>query len=172
MIVIVRHGESAKNVLKTEPFAGDVLPGVADHLVPLTTTGRKQASVTGLYLVLTDPVGFQFDLVYHSGYQRAHDTAVIMMNTLRIRDKVELREDWRLREREPGHTSNMTREEADTHFPYLQTHWDREGPARGVPPGGESMMQVREAGIRDGIQPYDNIQLPGHGSRAFISERT
>jgi broad specificity phosphatase PhoE len=43
-ILLVRHAQSAANV------SDDVTRNVADHMVPLTDTGRAQATALGGYL--------------------------------------------------------------------------------------------------------------------------
>ena len=49
-----------------------------------------------------------------------------------------------IRERDGGHTYDMTDAEASTAFPWLQDYWATFGPFFSRPPGGESLAQVCE----------------------------
>src|SRR5688572_14828574 len=77
LLVLVRHGESDRNVAKKGNvyFADDesrrAVRGVADHKIPLTAEGAQQAERTGQ--VLRERFG-NFHYAYHSGYRRTIET--------------------------------------------------------------------------------------------------
>ena len=54
ILVLVRHGQSERNVAKKhnrfylDDEARKAVKGVPDHLIPLTDEGRRQATLTGL----------------------------------------------------------------------------------------------------------------------------
>jgi broad specificity phosphatase PhoE len=61
-----------------------------------------------------------------------------------LREQRRSRRRWQilLRERDPGYAFNMTRDEADAAFPWLQDYWRTGGPFYARPPGGESLADV------------------------------
>lgn len=58
------------------------------------------------------------------------------------RAHIRLRHHLFLRERDTGYTFDMTSDEAETAFPWLQDYWTTYGPIFGRPPGGESLADV------------------------------
>lgn len=147
LLILVRHGESARNVAKKDNayFLDDesrkAVQGVPDWQVPLTELGWRQARQTGE--ALRARFG-HFDYVYHSGYRRAEDTArgILEAWPAAERDAMCFRMNSFIRERENGYTYDMTTAEAEAAFPWLQPYWDTFGPWFGRPPGGESLSEV------------------------------
>src|SRR5687767_9278583 len=78
LLVLVRHGESERNIAKkgstyfSDNESRKSIRGVPDHMIPLTKTGWKQAEKTGLKM--KERFG-DFDYIYHSGYRRTIDTS-------------------------------------------------------------------------------------------------
>ena len=147
LLVLVRHAESARNVAKkgSRFFLDDesrkAVLGVADHHVPITDEGRRQAQLTGR--ALRSDFG-AFDYVYHSGYRRTQETAehLLAAYTDEERKSMLLRHHVFLRERDAGWTYDMTTTEAEAAFPWLQGYWDTFGRFFARPPGGESLAEV------------------------------
>jgi 2,3-bisphosphoglycerate-dependent phosphoglycerate mutase len=147
LLVIVRHAESARNQAKKGSvyFADDaarrVVRGVADHLMELTPDGHKQAIETGL--AIREQFG-AFDYVYTSGYARTVQTAEGILRAYPEPERAAMRVRMNLfiRERDPGFTYDMTTEEAESAFPWLEEYWQTFGGFMARPPGGESLADV------------------------------
>jgi 2,3-bisphosphoglycerate-dependent phosphoglycerate mutase len=147
LLVIVRHAESARNQAKKGSvyFADDaarrVVRGTPDHLVELTAAGRRQALETGA--AVRERFG-PFDYVYTSGYTRTVETAegILAAYTDDERAAMKVRTNLFIRERDPGHTYDMTRDEAESAFPWLEDYWRTFGGFMARPPGGESLADV------------------------------
>jgi broad specificity phosphatase PhoE len=144
LLVVARHAESTRNVAKAgqvffpDPEARRGLEGEADHQSGLTATGREQARALGGRLAREFG---PFDLVYHSGYRRARETAELALEAMGG-TAAPMREHIFLRERDAGYTFNMTTAEAEVAFPWLQEYWRTVGPFYARPPGGESLADV------------------------------
>ena len=149
LLVLVRHGQSERNVAtKNNRFYLDdearrVVKGVPDHRIRLTEEGHRQASLTGTGL--RDTYG-TFDVVFHSGYRRTVETAeaILAAYPAEERARMRVRHHLFIRERDGGHTYDMTDAEATQAFPWLQEYWQTFGPFFARPPGGESLAQVCE----------------------------
>jgi broad specificity phosphatase PhoE len=147
LLVLVRHGESARNVVKKHNrfFLDDesrkAVQGIPDWQVPLTEAGRRQAALTGEGL--RERFG-TFDYVYHSGYRRAEETAqgIFTAYSEDQRRSMKMRMNPFIRERDNGYTYDMTTAEAESAFPWLQEYWETFGPWFSRPPGGESLADV------------------------------
>jgi len=149
LLVLVRHGQSARNLAKrgntyfpdAETRTG--LRGEPDHLTPLTELGHQQARQTGI--ALRDTFGL-FDYLYHSGYVRTFQTAegLLTAYTPAERTQIHLRHNLFLREREAGYTFDMTTDEANAAFPWLQEYWETFGRFFARPPGAESLADVAQ----------------------------
>ena len=117
LLVIVRHAESARNQAKKGSvyFADDaarrVVRGTPDHLIELTEDGRKQAAQTGH--AIRERFG-AFNYVYTSGYARTEQTAegILAAYPAEERERMKLRMNIFIRERDPGYTYDMTEAEA------------------------------------------------------------
>jgi probable phosphoglycerate mutase len=149
LLVLVRHGQSQRNVVKKrnhfylDDESRKSVKGIPDHLIPLTDEGRRQAVATGL--ALRGAYG-AFDYVFHSGYVRAIETAEGILSCYpdEERSGMIVRHHLFIRERDGGHTYDMTDAEASAAFPWLQDYWTTFGPFFSRPPGGESLAQVCE----------------------------
>jgi probable phosphoglycerate mutase len=147
LLVVARHAESTRNVAKAgqvffpDPEARRGLEGEADHHAGLTDAGREQAAAFGQRLAADFGA---FDLVYHSGYRRARETAELALEAMAQSQSPApaVRESIFLRERDAGYTFNMTTAEAEAAFPWLQEYWRTVGPFYARPPGGESLADV------------------------------
>ena len=150
-LVIIRHAESMRNVAKkgTTYFADEYarsnsgVDGVPDHKIEITSTGWEQSRRTGL--AIREKFG-TFDYIYTSGYVRTEQTleGILEAYTPEERASTQIRRNIFLRERDPGHTYNMTEEEANLYFPYLKEYWETFGGFLATPPGGESLAKMME----------------------------
>jgi len=149
LLVLVRHGQSQRNVVKKrnhfylDDESRKSVKGIPDHLIPLTEEGRRQASVTGQGL--RETFG-RFDYVFHSGYTRTIETAEHLLAAYPDEERARMivKHHLFIRERDGGHTYDMTDAEAAAAFPWLQDYWSTFGPFFSRPPGGESLAQVCE----------------------------
>jgi broad specificity phosphatase PhoE len=179
LLVLVRHGQSARNVAKKDNrfFLDDEsrksVQGIPDWQVPLTDEGHRQARATGAGL--RSRFG-TFDHVYHSGYRRAEETARGILDAYAPAERARMTVHMNgfIRERDNGYTYDMTTAEAEAAFPWLQPYWDTFGPWFSRPPGGESLSEVANRAdvflnmlFRD--HPGDRILVVTHGGtmRAF-----
>jgi 2,3-bisphosphoglycerate-dependent phosphoglycerate mutase len=148
-IVLVRHGESELNVARMHsPFledeaARDRMKGIPDHRVRLSARGLEQARQTGL--ALRERYGVP-DYLYHSGYARTVQTAeqILAAYPLSVRERIKVRANIFIRERDSGYGFNMTRAEVEKAFPFLEDYWSTFGGFYARPPGGESIADVTE----------------------------
>ncbi len=149
LLVLVRHGQSERNVIKKhnrfylDDEARKSVQGVPDHKIKLTEEGHRQAKVTGV--AVRDAFG-SFDHVYHSGYRRTIETTdgILAAYPADERERMRVRHHLFIRERDGGHAYDMTDAEATAAFPWLQESWNTFGPFFARPPGGESLAQVCE----------------------------
>jgi broad specificity phosphatase PhoE len=147
LLVIVRHAESARNQAKKGSvyFADDaarrVVRGTPDHLIELTEDGIKQAAETGS--AIRDRFGV-FDYVYTSGYARTVQTAdgILAAYSAEERERMKVRMNLFIRERDPGYAYDMTTDEAEAAFPWLSEYWQTFSGFFARPPGGESLADV------------------------------
>jgi broad specificity phosphatase PhoE len=149
LLVLVRHAESLRNQVKrgkvyfVDDGARRDIKGIPDHKIPLTDIGLEQARQTGL------AVRARFgcpDYVYHSGYLRTVQTTegILAAYPEEERSAIKVRSNIFIRERDPGYTYGMTREEAERQFPFMQEYWQEFGGFMARPIGGESLAQVCE----------------------------
>jgi probable phosphoglycerate mutase len=147
LLVIVRHAESARNQAKKGSvyFADDaarrVVHGTPDHLIELTPDGHKQALETGT--AIRERFG-TFDYVYTSGYARTEQTAAGLLAAYAPEERAQMKQRMNIfiRERDPGFAYDMTQEEAETAFPWMNEYWRTFGGFMARPPGGESLADV------------------------------
>jgi broad specificity phosphatase PhoE len=138
-LVIVRHGESQRNVRRAEAqrtgsmeYGGDI----RDMDVALTPRGAHQAQETGKYLGRQ----FRFDRVFVSPYERTLSTATTLMKEFPY--TVDLTIEERVREKEFGILDGLTRQGIRTKYPEEWRRREREGKYYYRPPGGESYPDV------------------------------
>ena len=151
LLVLVRHGESTRNVAKKHNvyFLDDEsrkeVAGVPDHETPLTELGHAQAKATGEGL-RRDFGTIGFDYIYNSGYRRTVETTqdILAAYPEHQRSLMRVRQNLFIRERDSGHAFDMTTEEVDQAFPWLAGYWKTAGGFFAHPPGGESLAQVCE----------------------------
>jgi broad specificity phosphatase PhoE len=128
--------------MKGQPFCPDqaaaaVAQQLPNHLAPLTELGQRQAEELGKRLAEKFE---SFQLLIHSGYRRAEQTAEIVIEHLTPRPTVVA--DLQFRERDPGYSYAMVRQEFHQRFPWMQEYWDRTGWFFARPIGGESLSDV------------------------------
>jgi broad specificity phosphatase PhoE len=138
-LVLVRHGESERNIHKEIAEAqGELVYGgdIRDVDVPLTGRGRAQAVATGKALSKT----FQFDRMFVSPYVRTHQTAAIMSQ--QFANPIPQTVEERIREIEFGTLDGLTKAGTQARYP---SEWERKqrlGKYWYRPPGGESYPDV------------------------------
>jgi broad specificity phosphatase PhoE len=138
-IVLVRHGESERNIHKEIAEAqGELVYGgdIRDVDVPLTERGRSQAVATGKALSQT----FQFDCIFVSPFVRTHQTADIVSE--QFATAIPQTAEERLREIDFGTLDGLTKAGIQARCP---SEWERKqrlGKYWYRPPGGESYPDV------------------------------
>jgi broad specificity phosphatase PhoE len=138
-LILIRHGESVGNVAASAAqLAGaDVIDvGFRDPDVPLSSTGREQATALGAWLARA-PRDNRPQLVLSSPYRRAQETAELAGlagGALRV--------DERLRDRELGVLDLLTAAGVAARFPEEAQRREWLGKFYYRPPGGESWTDV------------------------------
>ncbi len=169
LLVLVRHAESERNVAKkgnvffTDDESRKALRATADHHVPLTDLGHRQAEAAGR--ALRERHG-RFDAVYHSGYARTRQTTEGILSAWPDDERAAMpvAHDLFVRERDTGYGWDMTTSEAEAAFPYLQEYWRTVGPFFARPPGGESVAQVCER-----VQMFlDRVEVAHPDARVLV----
>lgn len=149
-ILAIRHGETAWNVDTR----------IQGHLdIPLNETGRWQAERLARTLAARDPI----HAIYSSDLQRAHHTA----QAIAAATGAPLSTHAGLRERGFGIFEGKTYLEIEQTWPQESEHWRTRVP-HWAPPGGESLLQVRERLTRTlhelaARHPGEQIVLVAHG---------
>ncbi len=138
-LVIVRHGESQRNVGKQAAQEAGLVEygaGVRDMDVRLTARGEKQADATGKYLGRK----FHFARIFVSPYLRAAQTAELMAKHFHKPPRFAYEE--RIREKEFGVLDGLTKTGIIRKYPAELRRREREGKYYYRPPGGESYPDV------------------------------
>ena len=138
-LVVLRHGESARNVAKDIAKAAGKHSfdlGLRDLETPLTKRGHEQARETGRYLSSR----YKFDVIYSSPYHRTLQTAEDITAALRNSPPLVMEE--RIREIEFGILDGLTGKGIRARFPPEYKRRKREGKYWYRPPGGESRPDV------------------------------
>ncbi|MBX4189254.1 histidine phosphatase family protein, partial [Candidatus Parcubacteria bacterium] len=146
-LILIRHAESDRNKVKkgatyfADEEARSTLRGIPDYKIGLTDEGARQARMTGEYL--RQHFGIP-DYFYHSGYTRTIQTLEGILKSYPVdeRSEIQVRMNHAIRERDAGYAYDMTKEEAEAHFPYLAEYWKTHGGFFARPPGGESLSDV------------------------------
>ncbi len=149
LLVLIRHGESVRNKIKKGAvyFADEVarrdIEGIPDHEIPLSDEGWRQARETGPKL--RQRFGLP-DYAYHSGYLRTMETMRGVLEAYSVEERAAIKERMNpfIRERHPGYTYDMTQEEAEAVFPFIDHYWKMFGGFFAQPVGGESLAKVTE----------------------------
>ena len=147
LLVIVRHGQSVRNVAKggaiyfPDDAARSSVRGIPDHKIDLTPEGHRQARITGP--ALRERFGV-FDYAYHSGYNRTDDTLTDILAAYpeAEQDLIRIRFNIFLRERDSGYCYDLTTDEALERYPDLRDYWQTFGAFLSYPPGGESLASM------------------------------
>lgn len=138
LLVLVRHGQSIFNEERDLANRGVIktytakIKNTRDADLPLSKLGKYQAQKTGEYLKRKYK---SFDLIFTSPYKRAYDTAKIIIRRL---PKIKFIVEERIREKEPGITDGLTRDELKELFPYEYARRMKENKYYYKPMGGES----------------------------------
>jgi broad specificity phosphatase PhoE len=143
-IWLVRHGQSAGNVARdaAEAAAGlriDIAERDVD--VPLSDLGVRQSQALANWFAALPPEG-QPNVVLHSPYVRAAQTAELLMQRLDRDDLRAVHADERLREKEFGILDRLTVRGIAEQFPDLHEQRRHVGKFYFRPPGGESWCDV------------------------------
>ena len=142
---VVRHGQSAGNVARdAAEAAGLRVIDIAhrDIDVPLSDLGQQQARALGTWLGEL-PAERRPQILLCSPYIRARETARLMLESADISpDKLRLRTDERLREKEFGILDRLTKFGIHHKYPELGEQRAHVGKFYFRPPGGESWCDV------------------------------
>jgi len=143
-IVLVRSGDCAATQMPHGQEVRDKgMRGERSYEVELTEHGVAQAQAVGKYLAeRSEP----FDAIFASPWRRATHTLDLILEALsedeRTRLASEIRMDERLRDRDPGITAFLDREDIAQRYPEELRRLDLEGPYFYRPSGGESWADV------------------------------
>ncbi len=168
-IWLVRHGQSAGNVARdaAEAAAGlhiDIAERDVD--VPLSELGMRQSEALANWFAALPP-GSQPNVVLHSPYVRAAETANILMQRLDRDELLAVHADERLREKEFGILDRLTTHGIAQKYPELYEQRRHVGKFYFRPPGGESWCDVilRLRGVLETITreyPRERVLIVGH----------
>lgn len=143
-IWLVRHGQSAGNVARDEAEAArGMMIDIAerDVDVPLSALGVQQSeALAGWFASL--PPEQQPNVVLHSPYLRAADTARIVRAEIDPDSLLAATVDERLREKEFGILDRLTTHGISDKYPELYQQRQHVGKFYFRPPGGESWCDV------------------------------
>jgi broad specificity phosphatase PhoE len=138
-LVIIRHGESERNVQKAAALTAGLHEygaNIRDMDVPLTQRGITQATETGKYLASK----FRFDRAFTSPYLRALETTRIMLRQFKRTFEITLEE--RIREKVFGILDGLTKAGIQHNCPVEFRRREPEEKYYYRPPGGESYPDV------------------------------
>ncbi|HEY1226465.1 MAG TPA: histidine phosphatase family protein, partial [Ramlibacter sp.] len=143
-IGLVRHGQSAGNVARDEAEAAAGLHiqiAERDVDVPLSALGVRQSQALSAWFAAL-PAAERPNVVLHSPYLRARQTADLLMQGL-VRDELlAVQADERLREKEFGILDRLTTYGIAEKYPELHQQRNHVGKFYFRPPGGESWCDV------------------------------
>ncbi|MDP3672238.1 MAG: histidine phosphatase family protein [Telluria sp.] len=143
-IWLVRHGQSAGNVARdaAEAVAGlHIDIATRDVDVPLSDLGVEQAhDLAGWFAAM--PAHSRPNVVLHSPYVRATDTARIILGRMGTSPGMVVQSDERLREKEFGIIDRLTSHGIAHKYPELFEQRQHVGKFYFRPPGGESWCDV------------------------------
>ena len=143
-IWLVRHGQSAGNVARDAAEAAKGLSidiAERDIDVPLSPLGSEQARALGDWFG-TLPAGQRPNVVLHSPYVRAAETARIIVDRMHADEAPTVQVDERLREKEFGILDRLTTLGIAHKYPELHEQRHHVGKFYFRPPGGESWCDV------------------------------
>jgi broad specificity phosphatase PhoE len=143
-IWLVRHGQSAGNVARdaAEAAAGHHIDiAERDVDVPLSELGMRQSeALAGWFGSM--PEAERPNVVLHSPYLRAAETARILMQPINRSALMSVQVDERLREKEFGILDRLTTHGIAHKYPELYEQRQHVGKFYFRPPGGESWCDV------------------------------
>ena len=168
-IWLVRHGQSAGNVARdAAEAASGLLIDIAerDVDVPLSELGVRQSQALSGWFAALPPDG-QPNVVLHSPYVRAAETANILMQRLNRDELLAVHADERLREKEFGILDRLTVRGIAEKYPELHEQRHHVGKFYFRPPGGESWCDVilRLRSVLDTITreyPRERVLIVAH----------
>ncbi|GGZ09458.1 histidine phosphatase family protein [Pseudoduganella plicata] len=143
-IWVVRHGQSAGNVAReAAEAASQFLIDIAerDVDVPLSALGERQAEALADWFCAMPPEA-RPNVVLHSPYLRARETAMAVVDKLGRDDLLTVVADERLREKEFGIVDRLTPLGIADKYPELHEQRRHVGKFYFRPPGGESWCDV------------------------------
>lgn len=143
-IWLVRHGQSAGNVARdaAEAAAGlHIEIATRDVDVPLSDLGIEQAHDLADWFAAM-PAHSRPNVVLHSPYVRAADTARIILGRMGTSPGMVVQSDERLREKEFGIIDRLTSHGIAHKYPELFEQRQHVGKFYFRPPGGESWCDV------------------------------
>jgi broad specificity phosphatase PhoE len=168
-IWLVRHGQSAGNVARDEAEAAAGLQidiAERDVDVPLSELGIRQSAALGAWFASLPPES-QPNVVLHSPYLRAAETANILMQRLDRDELLAVHADERLREKEFGILDRLTTHGIAQKYPELYEQRHHVGKFYFRPPGGESWCDVilRLRGVLETVTreyPRERVLIVAH----------
>ncbi|MCS0612958.1 histidine phosphatase family protein [Massilia kyonggiensis] len=168
-IWLVRHGQSAGNVARdAAEAASGLLIDIAerDVDVPLSELGVRQSQALSSWFAALPPDD-QPNVVLHSPYVRAAETANILMQRLNRDELLAVHADERLREKEFGILDRLTVRGIAEKYPELHEQRRHVGKFYFRPPGGESWCDVilRLRSVLDTITreyPRERVLIVAH----------
>jgi len=168
-IWLVRHGQSAGNVARDEAEAAAGLQidiAERDVDVPLSELGIRQSAALGAWFASLPPQS-QPNVVLHSPYLRAAETANILMQRLDRDELLAVHADERLREKEFGILDRLTTHGIAQKYPELYEQRHHVGKFYFRPPGGESWCDVilRLRGVLETVTreyPRERVLIVAH----------
>lgn len=142
MLILVRHGESVRNLEKerAKQFDSNKLKldiDIRDMDIDLTKVGREQALAVGKALKSYP----KLDAVIVSPYVRCKQTADLILSQLDYKPKT-IVVDERVREKEFGQTNDLTKKGIKQFYPREFERMELEGKYYYRPPGGENYPDV------------------------------
>lgn len=141
-IIIVRHGETLRNFLQKDSYAIDdkelLKQMPPTHLLELNEAGIEQAKRVVKHI---KELNIKYDSVIHSGMIRSRETLDIIKDGLNLKD-IKTHQVTLIRERIGGYGYFLTKDELNSYYPYLQENFALNGQFHGIPPGGESLIEV------------------------------
>lgn len=168
-IWLVRHGQSAGNVARDEAEAAKgIMIDIAerDVDVPLSALGVRQSeALSGWFAAL--PPEQQPNVVLHSPYLRAAETARIVRAGMPADNLLAAAVDERLREKEFGILDRLTTHGISQRYPELYEQRRHVGKFYFRPPGGESWCDVilRLRSLLDTVvreYAHERVLIVGH----------
>ena len=141
---LIRHGQSAGNVARdvAEAAAGHEIDiAERDVDVPLSELGIRQSEALASWFASL-PQHERPNVVLHSPYVRAAQTAEILMSRMDREEFIAVHADERLREKEFGILDRLTVRGIAEQYPELHEQRHHVGKFYFRPPGGESWCDV------------------------------